>query len=71
MMSKLTTRTGRMMVAIAKWIGSVVGLLFYQSVSDSRNRAEHEGSELFGEYNFRTGELDAGTDPYGWYEEDM
>ena len=26
---------------------------------------------LIGEYNFRTHRLDAGTDPNGWYEEDM
>lgn len=24
-----------------------------------------------GVYNFRTGKMDNGTDPYGWYEEDM
>ena len=29
----------------------------------------HE-SDLTGEYNYRTGRLDNGTDPYGWYERD-
>ena len=70
-MSKLITRTGSMFITIIKWIVSVAGLLFPQPASASRKRAEHEGTELFGAYNFRTGELDAGTDPYGWYEEDM
>ena len=27
-------------------------------------------ADLIGEYNHRTGRLDAGNDPYGWYEED-
>ena len=29
----------------------------------------HE-SDVTGEYNYRTGRLDDGTDPYGWYEQD-
>ncbi len=29
----------------------------------------HE-SDVTGEYNYRTGRLDDGTDPYGWYERD-
>ncbi len=32
-------------------------------------RRSHE-SDLTGEYNYRTGRLDDGTDPYGWYERD-
>jgi len=27
-------------------------------------------SDLSGELNHRTGRMDAGTDPYGWYDED-
>ena len=27
-------------------------------------------SDLHGVYNYRTGRLDAGTDPFGWYERD-
>lgn len=27
-------------------------------------------SDLVGEYNYRTGRLDAGTDPFGWYDRD-
>jgi hypothetical protein len=26
-------------------------------------------SDLSGELNYRTGRLDAGTDPYGWYDD--
>lgn len=39
------------------------------SASDN-DRLPHD-SELFGEYNFHTGRLDSGSDPDGWYEEDM
>ena len=27
-------------------------------------------TDLIGEYNHRTGRLDAGNDPYGWYDEE-
>ncbi|MCP5322084.1 MAG: hypothetical protein H7A12_14895 [Pseudomonadales bacterium] len=27
-------------------------------------------TDVIGEYNHRTGRLDAGNDPYGWYDED-
>ena len=30
-----------------------------------------DGCELMGEYNFRTSKLDRGSDPIGWYEEDV
>ena len=29
------------------------------------------GGDITGVYNFRTRKFDNGTDPYGWYEEDM
>ena len=31
----------------------------------------HGSNSYFGEYNFRTRKMDNGSDPYGWYEEDM
>ena len=27
-------------------------------------------SDMIGEYNHRTGKVDAGMDPYGWYDRD-
>ena len=36
---------------------------------DLTNRQLHD-SDLIGEYNHPTGRLDAGHDPYGWYDED-
>ena len=40
-------------------------------VGEARNddRQLHD-TDLIGEYNYRTGRLDTGNDPYGWYEED-
>ena len=29
-----------------------------------------QDTDVIGEYNYRTGRLDAGNDPYGWYDED-
>jgi hypothetical protein len=38
-------------------------------VEDNDDRQLHD-SDLSGELNHRTGRLDSGTDPYGWYDED-
>ncbi|TGD72166.1 hypothetical protein E4634_15985 [Mangrovimicrobium sediminis] len=38
-------------------------------VRQDEERRLHD-SDLSGEYNHRTGRLDAGTDPYGWYDDD-
>ena len=38
-----------------------------ENVRDDRQLHD---SDLIGEYNHRTGRLDAGNDPYGWYDED-
>ena len=32
-----------------------------------RDRPQLDGSDLMGDYNFRTGRMDCGADPYGWY----
>ena len=39
--------------------------------TDVTDRPQSEGSDLFGEHNFRTGNMDSGADPDGWYEEDL
>jgi hypothetical protein len=41
---------------------------FDQSVN---SRPLADGSELVGDYNFRTHKMDSGADPYGWYEDDL
>jgi hypothetical protein len=56
----------------ANWIArSTLALFTAAQVIDRRDddRQLHD-SDLIGEYNHRTGRLDAGNDPYGWYDED-
>ena len=55
---------------------AVFGLLkaFLTLASGSTSRTDandlSEGAFRGGVLNYRTGKLDDGTDPYGWYEED-
>jgi len=55
--------------ASAAFLVTSVGFLF--SANDGDDRTLSEGSDLFGEHNFRTGNMDSGSDPDGWYEEDL
>jgi len=48
-----------------------VGVLFNTDDDESDDRPLGEGSDRFGEHNLRTGRMDSGTDPDGWYEEDL
>jgi len=53
--------------------GKVVGVLGEGLAATGRSNDEStltDGSGLMGEYNLRTGRLDAGLDPHGWYEDD-
>ena len=50
---------------------SVVDSLVTDTASSSAERPLSDGSELIGDYNFRTDKLDSGTDPNGWYEDDL
>jgi hypothetical protein len=50
---------------------TAVGVLFSTDDDESDDRPLGEGSDRFGEHNFRTGLMDSGTDPDGWYEEDL
>ncbi|WP_029134091.1 hypothetical protein [Sedimenticola selenatireducens] len=45
-------------------------LFVSMEIQHDEERRPHD-SDLTGELNHRTGRLDAGTDPDGWYEEDM
>lgn len=66
-----SSRIVKILKASAVLSVNAVALLFANAEEKTEERPLSEGSELFGEYNFRTEKLDAGTDPYGWYEEDM
>ena len=48
-----------------------VSFLFGAEDKDGEDHPMANGSDLFGDHNFRTGNLDAGSDPNGWYEEDL
>ncbi len=73
-----TPRTGQLLLNVG---GVVVGLVsalfgtarevFFSAEVESidQERPLHD-SDLVGEFNHRTGRLDAGFDPYGWYDED-
>jgi len=43
-------------------------LLVSSEIRHDEERRLHD-SDLSGELNHRTGRLDAGTDPYGWYDD--
>lgn len=49
---------------------SAVALLFSNSNDEEEidERPLHD-ADLTGELNYRTGRLDAGLDPYGWYDD--
>lgn len=50
---------------------TAVGILFSADDDESDDRPLGEGSDRFGEHNFRSGRMDSGTDPDGWYEDDL
>jgi len=61
-----------------KWIGATLagfaGVLVGLLAASGDTAAEEDGAaegDLTGAYNFRTRKYDNGTDPYGWYEEDL
>lgn len=57
--------------ASATFLVTAVGILFSADDDESEDRPLGDGSDRFGEHNFRTGRLDSGADPDGWYEEDL
>jgi hypothetical protein len=56
-------------------IGLAIALFGMLRELFAATEAQHDGdrrlhdSDLSGELNHRTGRLDAGTDPYGWYDD--
>lgn len=71
----MLTKGSRAIVAIAG--AGISGLLaLVRLLADAAettpiddDRRLHD-SDIVGELNYRTGRLDAGTDPYGWYDEE-
>ncbi len=58
-----------LVVAFTRFMASLVGLLAESAkVPDTNDATNH--AVRGGVLNYRTGKLDDGTDPYGWYEND-
>lgn len=64
---KIKASTGAAL-QLTQSIVAIVGSALAAAVHD-HDRQLHD-SDLIGEYNYRTGRLDAGNDAYGWYDED-
>ena len=52
-------------------ISSLLAALAELFLSETNERSLLEGSELIGDMNFRTDRFDCGTDPGGFYEDDL
>lgn len=68
---KITTSVLSLFKACAAFLITAVGILFSANDDESEDRPLGNGSDRFGEHNFRTGNMDSGSDPDGWYEEDL
>lgn len=44
---------------------------FVAALASTPDQSEEDEGDLPGLFNYRTGKFDNGTDPYGWYEEDL
>ena len=58
------------MKAAGRSLRLVAGTPALDNESSNGDRPQLDGSDLMGDYNFRTGRMDCGVDPYGWYEDD-
>lgn len=55
--------------AVPRFLGRAIGILAASAQTFPANDGHHS-SIRGGVLNYRTGKLDDGTDPYGWYERD-
>ena len=60
----------KVIAAGAVLAGLVRDLFAFSRDAGEPNSQQLHDADLVGEYNHRTGRLDAGNDPYGWYDED-
>jgi len=49
-------------------VAALIDIVTASEVQDDDDRRLHD-SDLIGEMNYRTGRIDSGTDPYGWYDD--
>ena len=57
--------------SVRRLLHFVADSLVTGSESPAPERPLSDGAEFSGDYNFRTGKMDCGTDPSGWYEDDL
>ena len=57
--------------SVRRLLHLVADSLVTSSESPAAERPLSDGAEFSGDYNFRTGKMDCGTDPSGWYEDDL
>ena len=62
--------THSLTTAFGQFLRLVADGLTPDSDSPAGDRPQLDGTDLMGDYNFRTDRLDCGVDPYGWYEDD-
>ena len=53
------------------FLGTILGVLASTDDPETSDQPQGDGSDLFGEHNFRTGRADSGADPDGWYDDDL
>ena len=56
--------------ATSIFVMGFISLMAKSTITSEEDENAEEG-DLTGDYNFRTRKFDNGTDPYGWYEEDL
>ena len=66
----ITTVVKAIIRTTSLFVVGCISLLAEGSITSEDDENSEEGN-LIGDYNFRTQKFDNGTDPYGWYEEDM
>ena len=69
-MAKLLMRTAGALWAAATGITATFIALVGESKIEPDDDRRVQDSELSGELNYRTGRIDSGADPYGWYDGD-
>ena len=67
-MAFVLRNVGALAVGLVALFGVLRELLVSPEIRHDEERRLHD-SDLSGELNHRTGRLDAGTDPYGWYDD--
>ena len=69
-MGRMVNKTGGVAWAAGAVIMSLVRDVLAAAPDNNNNQRQLQDTDVIGEYNYRTGRLDAGNDPYGWYDED-